>query len=66
MKAIVQVVNFIIGVFYLIIGIFIVALLFAGDDVPWWQKVLVVIGGLGVMFLLRILSVYMEKKVSNK
>ena len=66
MKAIVKVVNFIIGVFYLIIGTFIVALLFAGDDVPWWQKALVFIGGLVIMFLLRILSVYMEKKVSNK
>lgn len=54
--------NGIIYVFYLMIGIFIVSLLFVGDDIPIWQKILVFIGGCVLLFLLNLLSGFINKK----
>ncbi len=64
-EVIVKVVNFVIGVLYLIIGMLIVAVLFQGD-IPFWQRAVTLIGGGCVLFLLWLVSGYVEKKLIGK
>ena len=56
----------IINILYLVIGVFIVAVLFVGTDIPLWQRIVTVIGGIVVMFLLKLLSGYIEKKAKQE
>lgn len=62
MKALGKILQFVINLLYLLIGVFIVALLFVGSDIPLIQRIAVLIGGLVIMFLLKLLSGYIEKK----
>lgn len=66
MTALGKILQGIINILYLVIGVFIVALLFVGTDVPLIQRIAVLIGGLVVMFLLKLLSGYIEKKAKQK
>ena len=63
MKALGKILQGVINILYVLIGVFIVALLFVGTDIPLWQRIVVLICGLAVMFGMKLLSGYIEKKV---
>lgn len=62
MKALCKFFQGVLNVLYLVIGMFIVAILFVGSDIPLWQKLATFIGGLAIMFFLKLLSGYIGKK----
>ena len=66
MSALGKLLQGIINILYLVIGVFIVAVLFVGTDIPLWQRIVTVIGGIVVMFLLKLLSGYIEKKAKQE
>lgn len=67
-QGIVKVVNTIISLLYIIIGVFIVSIFVVdAKDITWVERIVVLIGGIAVMFLLKLLSGYLEKKlIDNK
>lgn len=66
-QGIVKVVNTIISLLYIIIGVFIVSIFVVdAKDVTWFERVVVLIVGVIVMFLLKLLSGYIEKKLKEE
>jgi drug/metabolite transporter superfamily protein YnfA len=66
-QGIVKLVNFVVNALYVIIGAFIVSIFVVdAKDVTWFERVVVLIVGVIVMFMLKLLSGYIEKKLKEE